>query len=707
MRIWRLYSSGICYGQFQVAEGEIRHRWLDANTAEYREERKLDEEDNRFYQQLANMDVLDLLSRLEEYDLAFADGETPSGRPKEESDQTAGTLVTLSQGEIYQKMDAHNYCQRMIRFPRNVLYVNGRVRGFTCPSRERVHVLVEQGYENQTVIRRWKEEYPEEVLHPISDLGETEVVTRDGVPLSTAVLIPADVAEPVPTILVRTPYGKEGDILNYLRYVHRGYAVVIQDVRGRNKSGGEWLPNSHEVEDGDDTLNWIAAQPWSNGKVGTVGGSYLGYVQWAAAASGNPHLTTMISVVTAGSAFCDLPRKGGAFVSGMMAWAFAVSKREFHPELMMRDDWDEILNIRPLEDIPKKALGYEIPFLTTWLNHMDCDELWKKSDWKKRSSGVKIPALIMSGWFDDDGMGTTEALDLTADHGDTMRKVILGPWQHGGNSRYDIHGMVLGQQALKMDIDLTFFRWFDYHLRGRENGIDRLPDVEYYTLGEERWKTASDWPVPETEAFSLYLTDGETASDNGGLRFEPAARAGEDSYDYDPEDPALCIIDMSENEVGVPENYTEQDLRPDVLCYDTPPLEEPVTLTGDFSVELYISSDAPDTDFVVRINDVDEHGTSIKLADGVLSARYRDGFETSRMMKPGQVYKLVIRTSKVSAMFKRGHRIRLTVTSSAKNWIFPNSNTEGGFNSQETRIAHNTVHHGGIYPSRVTGRRER
>ena len=178
----------------------------------------------------------------------------------------------------------------------------------------------------------------------------------------------------------------------------------------------------------------------------------------------------------------------------------------------------------------------------------------------------------MSGWFDDDGMGTTEALDLTADHGDTMRKVILGPWQHGGNSRYDIHGMALGQQALKMDIDLTFFRWFDYHLRGRENGIDRLPDVEYYTLGEERWKTASDWPAPETEAFSLYLTDGETASDNGGLRFEPAARAGEDSYDYDPEDPALCIIDMSENEVGVPENYTEQDLRPDVLCYDTPPL---------------------------------------------------------------------------------------------------------------------------------------
>lgn len=692
MRTWKLYSSGICYGQFTIEDGKIVHQRLDAATAAYQAERELVQEDNDFYKLLTTMDILDLLGRLDAFDQAFSKG---------------GERIELPTGEVYLKADEHNYCQREIRFPENVLYADGKVRGFTCPCRERVHVLAEDGFEDQTVIGAWKKEYPEENLYPIEDLGQAEVITRDGVPLSTAVLLPAGRKGTVPTVLIRTPYGKEGSFLNYLGYVHRGYAVVIQDVRGRNLSGGEWMPNCHEVEDGDDTLNWIASQPWSDGKVGTIGGSYLGYVQWAAAASGNPHLTTMISVVTAGSAFEDLPRKGGAFVSGMMAWAFAVSKQIFDPTLMMRDDWDEILNIRPLEDIPKKALGYEIPFLTEWLSHMDYDQLWRNGNWKERNSGRQVPALIMSGWFDDDGMGTTEALDLTADHSDVMRKVILGPWQHGGNSMYDIHGMAMGNQALKLDIDLTFLRWFDFHLKGHKNGADQMPPVEYYTIGEERWKTAADWPVPNAVPFHFYLNgDGGAASDGGRLVYEAVPEAGVDSYDYDPEDPASCIIDMSENEIGVPENYTEQDARPDVLCYDTEPLAEDLTLTGDFTVELYVSSDAPDTDFVVRINDVDEQGTSIKLADGLLSARHRNGFEKSEMMEPGQVYKLAIRTSKLSAAFKKGHKIRLTVTSSAKNWIFPNSNTEGGFNSIETRVAHNSVHHGGVYPSRVIARKE-
>ena len=143
-------------------------------------------------------------------------------------------------------------------------------------------------------------------------------------------------------------------------YKRQGYAVVIQDVRGRNLSEGEWLPNYYEVEDGDDTLNWIAEQTWSSGSVGMVGGSYLGYVQWAAAASGNPHLKALISVVCAGSAFIDLPRRGGSFTSGMLAWAFAVSQKKFHPELMERDDWEEVLNIRPLKDLPEKALGLSL-----------------------------------------------------------------------------------------------------------------------------------------------------------------------------------------------------------------------------------------------------------------------------------------------------------------------------------------------------------
>lgn len=695
MKHWVLYTSGIRYADLWTEEGRVSLRRLDLASGAFLPQRELTEADNAFYQNLTHMDISQLLVRLPSYDKSFAAGQ--------------GEVVTEF-GERYVRTEAGHYVQRDIKFPRNVTLAQGRVVAFTCPSRERVHVLVEDGYQDLTVLAKWREAYPNETIHPVEDCGEQFAVMRDGVKLAATVLLPGDVQTDLPTVLVRTPYGKESDVPNYYRYVQRGYAVVVQDVRGRNHSEGAWMPNCNEVEDGDDTLNWIAAQPWSNGKVGVIGGSYLGYVQWAAAASGNPHLAAMISVVCAGSAFWDLPRKGGAFVSGMLAWAFAVSQREFKPELMAREDWDEVLKIRPLQDIPKKALGYDIPFFTEWLKHQDYDALWQRSNWRERASHRQIPALIMSGWFDDDGMGTTEALELTADWPSETRKVILGPWPHSGNATYDLHGLPLGDNALKLDIDLTFVKWFERHLKGVENGVESMPPVEYYTIGENRWKTAQAWPVPETEELSLYLGSGgyaNTAAGDGILRLDPADASGADSYAYDPEHPAACIIDLSENEVGVPEDYTEQDARQDVLCYTTPPLKADMTLTGDFTVELFVSSDAVDTDFVVRINEVDETGKSVKLADGLLSARYREGYGRPKLLNPGETCKLAIRTSKLSNTFRKGSRLRLTVTSSAENLIFPHSNTADSYNSTKNVTARNTVHHGGATPSRVVARLEK
>lgn len=698
MRTWGLYSLGILFAKLYPDGGETKIEKLDTYTAGYGEKRPMTADDNAYYKSVTNIDILKLFQELAVYDQAFGKGEEE---------------VVLPSGERYLRESGlcpSNYVQREIRFPKNVLFCDGKVRGFTCPSRERVYILVEDGYQNETVLSEWNRYYPNSDIFPVEKPVTCPVLTRDGETLSTIVMLPAGRREKVPAILVRTPYGKEREIPFYERYVHRGYGVVLQDVRGRNESSGEWMPNYHEVEDGDDTLNWIAAQPWCSGKVGMIGGSYLGYVQWAAAASGNPHLAAMISVVCAGSAFGDLPRRGGTFASGMLAWAFSVSQKQFKPELMEQENWDQILNIRPLEEIPKQALGYEVPFLTEWCRHMEYDEFWKKGDWKARGKGVEIPALIMSGWFDDNGMGTTEALDLTAGYPEGMRKIILGPWQHGGNSQYDIHGLPLGNNALMLDIDLTFLRWFGLHLKGEKNGAGEIPAVQYYVIGENRWRTAENWPVPDAENVSFYLDSkkgANTSLGDGALKTEVPDEAGSDSFAYDPEDPALCVIDMSENEIGVPENYTEQDGRRDVLCYDTKPLEKDMTLTGDFTVELYISSDVPDTDFVVRICDVDPDGTSRKLADGVLSARFRNGFEKTEFMEPDQIYKIVTRTTKVSNTFWEGHKMRLTVTSSAKNWIFPNSNTEDGFMGLKTQIAHNVVHHGGSHPSRVICRCEK
>ena len=693
MRTYNFYASGILYGKLKISsEGTFLCK-LDVFSGELGEWEILTERDNQFHQTFLKINFM-----------AFAEKACLYEK------KLSGTGEIIFDGERYTSDDGRNYLQRDVRHPNNKLVEDGRLIAVSCPAREMATVLVEEGFEDKTLLKMWRQTWPDEKLYAVKYAGKYNVSMRDGVKLSTDVYLPGGVEGAVPAVLVRTPYGKENGCEAYYRYVQRGYAVVIQDVRGRNLSEGEWMPNVNEVEDGDDTLNWIADQSWSSQKIGMVGGSYLGFVQWAAAASGNPYLKALISVVCAGSAFADLPRRGGSLISGIFAWAFAMSQKEFHPELMERNDWKEVLKIRPLADIPKKALGYKVPFLEKWLEKSDYDEFWSRSNFQERSRGARIPALIQSGWFDDDGMGTTEALEIVHDFPEGMRKVILGPWQHGGNSQYDMHGVSFGSQALRFDLDYMYFKWFEYHLKGIENGMDKSAPVEYYTVGEEKWKTAGNWPVPQTEELDIYLTSegrANTSSGDGRLVFEKPEREYWDAYDYDPENPAAHIIDLSENEMGVPEDYTEEEKRQDILCYTSEVLEQDVTVTGDMTARLYISSDAPDTDFMVRVTEVDESGRSVKLADGILSARYRNGFAKSEFLRKNEIACLKIRTTKISNRFRKGHRIRVTITSGAENYIFPNSNTEDGYNSARVAVAHNKVHHGGNHASKLTVRIER
>ncbi len=692
MERFNFYVSGILYGKLKFDSDQTFLRKLDVFTGELGEWEILTEQDNRFYQSFLKMDFLSIAKKAGLYE-----------------ENLKGTGEIVLDGQRYTSDDGRNYLQRDVKFPNNKLMEQGRLIAVVCPAREMVTVLVKEGFEDRTVLNIWRQTWPEERLYGVEYAGSFDVPMRDGIKLSTDIYLPKNAGQPVPAVLVRTPYGKEDGRESYYRYVQRGYAVVIQDVRGRNESEGEWMPNWYEVEDGDDALNWIASRDWCSKRIGMVGGSYLGYVQWAAAASGNPYLKALISVVCAGSPFVDSPRRGGSMESGTLAWAFAVSRKKFCPELMERDDWEEVLNIRPLSELPKKALGYEVPFLTKWLEDSDYNEFWRRSNWQERSKGAKIPALIQSGWFDDNGMGTTEALELVHDFPAGMRKVVLGPWQHSGNSRYDLHGVSFGSQALRFDLDHLYFRWFERYLKGIENGIDRTAPVEYYTVGEERWKTAENWPVPDTKVTELYLDGEGQANSSGGdgrLAFEKPGKALADTYEYDPKAPAVHIIDMSENEIEVPEDYTEEEKRQDILCYTSDILDRDLTITGDMTAELYISSDAPDTDFIVRVTDVDESGRSVKLADGILSARYRNGFEKAEFLEKDEIVCLRIRTTKISNCFKKGHRIRVTVTSGAKNFVFPNSNTKEGYNSAKTVVARNQVWHGGNYGSKLIVRVE-
>jgi putative CocE/NonD family hydrolase len=678
MTKWSYYLSGILYGTFDKDGEKIYYKGLDPQTSLFGDYLELDEERNRSLFAWAYLDVARALYNIEEFERAFAGREN----------------AVQTEFGYYSQREPGLYVQRKTVSPTDLLFKDGKLIAFICPSRESCVVLVRDGYEKDTVLSRWQEYPAGEARHSVRFAGTFSVMTRDNIRLATDVYLPDGAGEKLPAILVRTCYNKNKGKNMYFRYVQRGYAVVIQDVRGRDESEGDFIPMRHETEDGDDTLNWIAAQNWSNGKVGAIGASYLGSVQWCMAASGNPHLAAMISIVTIGGAFADMPRKGGLFVSGMLAWVFMMSERTNNLSLMKREDWDELLNIRPLEEIAPRALGRKIPFLDHWLAHTDNNSFWQKSDWFKRSSGRQVPALIMSGWFDDNNMGTTQAIDLTNDYPPETRKVILGAWNHNANSRYDIHGVPMGEHALRYDLDLIFLQWFDFHLRGIQNGIVKTPPVEYFTLTENRWKGAESWPPSICKPRSLYLG-------KGGVLLDEPSENGADSYKYDPMNPAIHVIDVSENEMGVPGEYTDVEKRADVLCYTTMPLERNITVSGNVDVELFISSDVVDTDFIVRLTEVDKNGRSVKYADGMLGAKYRDSYETPDYLEKGKVYKLSIRTTSISKMFAAGNRIRFTVTSSAANYAFPNSNTRDGYQSEKTLVAQNVVHYGAQFPSRI------
>lgn len=705
MRQWNFYFSGILYGKIRESEGVLLvQKWLSESGNWSDWSLFTDKEDGEFAV-LCRRSILNFFRNKEEYETKIQ--EQPES-------------FTTKNQEVFTKRQNTSYFQRNKSFPLDLFYDQDGIYSVVMCGRDYTALLIRKGMESKTILTDWETLYPGDTekdgehqpgpVYTVESKGTFWVPTRDGEKLATDVYVPKNSEQSTfPTVLVRTPYGRCGGKETYYRYVQRGYAVVIQDTRGREDSTGEWLPQFYEIEDGDDTLNWIAAQDFSDGQVSMTGGSYLGYVQWAAAASGNPHLKAMLSSVCAGSAFIDIPRRGGCFTSGMLAWAFAMSEQRMRGDLMAQENWDEILDIRPLEDIPKKALGHEVPFLNQWLSHMDNDDFWKKGNWFEQYQGKPVPALILSGWFDDNGMGTTEALDLIKDWPKGTWKTILGPWKHSGNTDYDLHGFSLGENALRYDIDLQCMMWLEHFLKGVENGIEQTSAVEYYTMGENQWKTAESWPVTETSEVFCFLdgTENDQAAGNktecgtASLSFLSPKQTGKDTYEYDPEHPSIHIIDLSDNELEVPADYSQEEKRTDILSYSTPILKEPLTITGDVKVHLYVSCDCPDTDFVVRITDVDEDGHSFKLADGVISAKYRNGFETPEYMKPGEIYEITIRTTKLSHTFLPGHQLRLTITSSAKNFIFPNSNTVHGFDSKERQKAQITVYRGGNYASGV------
>lgn len=608
-----------------------------------------------------------------------------------------GVTFHTSTGAIYQPTtDEHLWIQREKKPAINLVVAAGKVVGLQVAVRNMGTVIIRPGFEKDTVLAEWQEQGmlvtdPFEIQPHYTKM----VSMRDGVKLATEIFMPADGQAKHSVILGRTTYGRQLFYKDYERFVQRGFVVVLQDVRGRNDSEGDWLPMYYEREDGQDTVEWIAKQDWSNQKVGMIGGSYGGYVQWAAASSGTPYLKALVSIVTAGGPFNDTIYKNGAPMAGSLAWFFSTSERKFHPEKMLRNDWDELMKIRPLSMIPQVGLGHEIPGFSEFMKHKHYDEFLAQMDWKVRANNIHVPALIQSGWFDDNGVGTTEAIRATNHYTRGSRKLILGPWVHSGNAQYDLGPVHLGENALRFDIDLQHVRWFEHFLNGVNNGVDKEAPVEYYTLNTDKWKNADQFPPTEQQT-SWYLD-----CENGKLLPEKPTQESIGKFDYDPTNPIPHLIDVSQNELEFPNDYAEVEQRDDVLTFTSNELAEPMTITGWFKAIFYASSSAVNTDWAVRVTDVYPDGRSINIDDGVMNAIFYDGPDKPQLLKPGKVYKFEVETQKTSIQLAAGHQLRVDIASAANNLIFPNTNTEAGADGNHPVTAHQTIYSGGKYSSRV------
>ena len=621
--------------------------------------------------------------------------------------------------------------------------------------------------------------------HGIIVAHNVMVPMRDGVRLATDIYRPARDGEPAagpfPTILARTSYDKrwtlawEDPVANY--FTPRGYVVAIQDQRGRHRSEGTGqyfhTANVHEGEDGHDTIEWIAARPWSNGKVGMLGGSHGGIVQTAASLTRPPHLTAIWVDVAPTNIFMNQSRVGGAMALHMFGALFLHA----HDAQEIRDDpvakreviegWQNMQALlRSLPFKPGHTPLRAVPNLEKVLFHYYYDgeynDFWAQESCDQEryfDKAADIPGVFSGGWYDPFAVATTGQYVAMSEKNRSTQRLDMGPWNHGGRGTGTTYAgdVDFGPEA-RWGYEVYNehrLRWFDHWLKDIDNGVDREPPVRIFVMGggdgkrnEEgrlnhggRWREEREWPMARTRLDSYYLRlEGGLSAEVPGEADAPAA------YTHDPEQPvptiAGCLGSLAEL-VKLPEGaragsidpralmrslvidggahqreapgilgatppYLDLAARADVLVFQTEPLEHDVEVTGAVEVLLWISSTAVDTDFTAKLVDVyppnDDYpdGYHLNIADSIIRARYRNGFDGAEFMVPGEIYEVRIPLPPISNLFKSSHRIRMDVASSnfPRFDVNPNTGEPMGRHTHTVKAV-NTVHLDSVHPSHV------
>jgi putative CocE/NonD family hydrolase len=567
---------------------------------------------------------------------------------------------------------------------------------------------------------------------------DVPAVMRDGTTLMSNVYRPSGSGE-YPVLLTRLPYGKDlplgTSVLDPVKAAEAGYIVVVQDVRGRYRSEGEFVPFVNEYEDGYDTVEWAAELPGSDGSVGMYGLSYFGKTQWQAAVTKPPSLKSMVPGVTWGNHLNGVQMRGGVQELGLMHyWAqtaltldllfrrYADDRArigEILPELV--GTIDTLLagggyDVLPLADLPNPD-GL-VHFMQDGLERGVDDEGWDYLHIDGKYENVEVPTFHIGGWYDcfiGETLRQYEAMkEISGEYGMRRPRLMVGPWTHGdfGSTQGDLDfgigssGLFLNYRGDLTDIHLS---WFDATLKGDEGALDGTSPVQVFVMGENRWRGYEEWPVPGSHEEEWYLrTGGVLHRELGGVGDEDAG------YDYDPEDPVPTVggpILMADIHRPGPRDQREIEGRSDVLLYTSPALENPYTVLGSVYVTLFAASSAPDTDFVARLVDVYPDGRAICVADGILRASARESYPaagvvrpaTPSTIEPSEIYEYVIDLWATGITFLAGHRIRVEITSSSHPRWERNLNTgESAIRSHRNELANQRIFHDAVRPSRIT-----
>ncbi len=587
------------------------------------------------------------------------------------------------------------------------------------------------------------------------------VPMRDGKRVQADIYRPKDNNKQYPIILSRTPYnfnwwdvrlGAPRDMSTVLDAVKRGYAYVIMNERGRFFSEGNYDILGPPTTDGEDAIKAMTAQPWSSGKVGTIGCSSTAEWQMAVAARDVPGFATMIAQGYGAGVGRVGPYyeqgnwyRGGAVQMLFIAWLYGQQNQVrpmFAPGTSQEElvrasksfdlsqqapsvDWSKALRHLPVKDIftavdgPRGIFADEMPVPTggAMIKRTPNDPAWYKGGLWHDNMKINIPGFYFMSWYDvstGPNLAMYNHIRKTADKDIADKQyAVIAPVLHCSYTRAT-ENTVVGERSMgdaRLDYSKMTYDWFDHFLKGENNDVLKMPKVQYFTMGSNKWQASESWPPAGAEPIKFYLSSGGKANSrngDGALTAAPPATDIPDSFTYDPMNPVPSFggnVCCTGNAVqGGSWDQSKMEERDDILVYSTDTLREGVELSGPIDVTLYVSSDAKDTDFTVKLIDVDENGKAWNLDETIQRMRYRDGYDKPlAWMEKGQVYKVTFQPMTTSNYFAAGHRLRIEISSSNFPRFDRNMNT-GGNNYDETKgiIARNAVHHSKQHPSEVT-----